>query len=312
MHEGTPFLRPGDRVRLVAPSLPADPKLVVRFTRVLERWGLVPEVARHALEGRGFAAGTDVERAADLNEALRDPSVRAVFSVRGGKGAHRVVERIDYDAARRDPKPLVGFSDATIVHLALWKHCRALGVHGPDASWAVGLATEGSIDALRRALMTTAPIVLRADPRAETAALTTGGRATGVLLGGNLELIATAAGWALPSLDGAILLLEAIEQWPGHIDRVLTMLYRAGHLRGVRGVAVGHFTKCMTKGAWRYLDVLRDRLAPLGVPILGGLPVGHERDAASVVLGAEVTLDADAGTLDVPNVRPAASPGSPG
>jgi muramoyltetrapeptide carboxypeptidase len=291
MHEGTPFLRPGDRVRLVAPSLPADPKLVVRFTRVLEGWGLVPEVARHALEGRGFAPGTDAERAADVNEALRDPAVRALIAVRGGSGAERVAAQMDYDAARRDPKPFVGFSDATALHLALWRHCGALGVHGPDASWATGIASPRSLDALRRALMTADPIVLRADPRAATAAFTTGGRASGVLLGGNLDRVAAAAAaGTLPSLGGAVLLLEAFEQSASQIDHALATLTDGGHLRGVRGVAFGHSTT-------RPAPDTRDRLAPLGVPILGGLPVGHERDAASVVLGAEVTLDADAGVL---------------
>jgi muramoyltetrapeptide carboxypeptidase len=197
-----------------------------------------------------FALSTDDHRAADLNEALNDPTVRAVITTRGGKGAYRIADRIDFAPARLDPKPLVGFSDATILHLALSKHCNVVSIHGPNACWAVDQASAGSIDALRSVLMTSEPIVLHADVRAETAGLTTRGSATGVLMGGNLDLIATAAGWSLPSLEGAILLIEDIEKWPGHIDRVLTMLLNAGHLRGVRGVAIGHFTRCMSKGEW--------------------------------------------------------------
>ena len=163
----------------------------------------------------------------------------------------------------------------------------------------ISQASAESVEALRAALMTAAPIVLRSDPRAETAALTTGGEAVGVLMGGNLDMLATAAGWALPGLADTILLIEAIDKWLGHIDRALTMLLNGGHLRGVRGVAVGHFTRCMSRGEWTYLDVLRDRLGRLGVPILGGLPIGHERDARTVPLGAVATLDATAGTLAI-------------
>jgi muramoyltetrapeptide carboxypeptidase len=293
------FLQPGDRVRLVSPSSAPDREAVARFSAILEGWGLAVDVGPHAFDRLAFLAGTDEHRAADLNDALRDPATRAVFTTRGGKGAYRIADRLDFDAARRDPKPLVGFSDATVLQLALWKHARAPSVHGPDASWAASHASPTSVESLRAALMEAGPVVLHADPRAETAALTTRGQAAGVLLGGNLDLIATAAGWALPSFADAILLLEDVDRWLGHLDRVLTMLVNGSHLRGVRGVAVGHFTRCLSAGEWSYLDVLRDRLGRLGVPILGGLPVGHDPDARAVPLGAAATLDTAGGTLTI-------------
>ena len=293
------LLQPGDRVRLVSPSSAPDREAVLQFAAVLERWGLAVDIGRHAFDKLAYLAGPDEHRASDLNDALRDPAIRAVFTTRGGKGAYRIADRIDVAAVRHDPKPLVGFSDATVLHLALWRHAQAPGVHGPDACWAASQASPASVDALRQALMTAGPIRLQTDPRAETATLTTRGQATGVLLGGNLDLIATAAGWALPSLEGAILLLEDIDKWLGHLDRVLTMLVNAGHLRGVRGIAVGHFTRCMSAGAWTYLDVLRDRLGRLGVPILGGLPLGHDAHARTARLGVTATLDAAAGTLTI-------------
>lgn len=147
--------------------------------------------------------------------------------------------------------------------------------------------------------MTNDPIILYADPSAETAALTTDGVATGVLVGGNLDSIATAAGWCLPSLDGAILFIEAIDTWLGHIDRVFTMLLNAGHLAGVRGIAIGYFTRCMSNGEWTYIDVLRDRLGRLGVPILGGLPFGHDPHACTIPFGVMATLDTTTHTLTI-------------
>lgn len=293
----TARLHIGERVRFISPSSAPDRKSVVRFARVVESWGLEVDIGKHAFDKLGFLAGTDEHRAADLNEALSDPAVRAIFATRGGKGAYRIADKIDFAAARRDPKLLVGFSDITILHLALWKHCNMIGIHGPDACWAVDQASADSVEALRKAVMTTESIVLHSDPRAETAELTTHGRAAGVLIGGNLDLIGTAAGWSLPSLENAILFIEDIDKWLGHIDRVLTMLLNAGHLRGVRGVAVGHFTRCMSKGEWTYLDVLRDRLGGLDVPILGGLPIGHDKHACTVPLGTTATLDVTAKTL---------------
>jgi muramoyltetrapeptide carboxypeptidase len=124
-----------------------------------------------------------------------------------------------------------------------------------------------------------------------------------VLLGGNQDMVATAAGWALPSLNGAILLLEAVRMRLGHIDRQLTMLHNSGRLEGVRAIAVGQYTDCdassYDKGDWTAIDVLRDRLSRLRVPILGGLPIGHGADPIATPVGTTATLDADAGTLQV-------------
>jgi muramoyltetrapeptide carboxypeptidase len=141
-----------------------------------------------------------------------------------------------------------------------------------------------------------------------TGALTTIGRASGILLGGNQDMVAIAAGWTLPSLDGAILLLEAHNLRLGHIDRQLTMLHNAVRLAGIRAVAVGQYTECGPsqgdQGDWTATDVLRDRLSLLNVPILGGLPTGHGSRPRAVPVGTMATLDADAGTLTVtPAVR---------
>lgn len=271
---------------------------------ILAGWGLKPELAPHVFDRHGYLAGSDAARVADINDALRDPEVRGLFATRGGKGAYRIADALDFDAARNDPKLLVGFSEITILHLALWKHAGLVGVHGPMVSWSEDYIGQDGVDSLRQAVMSTEVINVVTDTAEPTAQLTTTGRATGVLLGGNQDSIATAAGWALPALSGAILLLEAVNLRLGHIDRQLTMLRNAGYLEGVRGVAVGQYTDCgpdaATQGEWSAIDVLHDRLAPLGVPILAGLPIGHGRHPRSVPIGTRATIDADAGTLTVP------------
>jgi len=151
------------------------------------------------------------------------------------------------------------------------------------------------VEVLRRAVMTTDPIVLTTDETESTASLTTTGLVKGPLVGGNLGMMATAAGWSLPTLAGCIWFIEDVNKAVGQIDRWLTQLLNAGHLSGVAGVAVGRFLDC----APRVIEVLRDRLARLHVPILGGLPVGHGRHSMTMPIGAQSTLDADAATLDV-------------
>jgi muramoyltetrapeptide carboxypeptidase len=296
-----PRLRPGDQVRLVSPASTPPREGVEALVRFFEEQGLRASVGRHALDEHGFLAGTDDDRLADLNDALADPAVRAVVATRGGKGAYRLADRLDVAAVRRDPKLLVGFSEITVLHLALWKATGVAGLHGAPAvaAWDGETAERAFLDAMR----TDADVVLTSDHDAPTATLTTTGRVTGVLLGGNQDLVATAAGWALPSLRGAILLLEAVGLGLGHVDRQLTMLTRSGRLDGVVGVAVGQYTRCDPTpgdaGDWTVLDVLRERLHGLGVPVLGGLPVGHEDGALAVPVGTPATLDADAGTLTV-------------
>lgn len=289
-----PPLRAGDKVRFVSPASPADREAVLHGARTLEAWGLKVDFGAHAFGRHAYLAGTDDERLSDFNAALADPSVRAIIATRGGKGSYRIADRLDFAAVRRDPKHVVGFSDITALHLSLWKHCRLVGIHG-----ALRPAGHDS-ESLREALMSSDDVVLGSRTDEQTAVLTTTGSARGPLLGGNLETLAACAGWNLASLDGAILLVEAVGMFPGQIDRQLTMLRKAGHLAGLAGIAVGQFTDCFKPiGGFTLVDLLRDHMAPLGVPILGGLPLGHGADPCCTPVGTLARLDADARRLTV-------------
>lgn len=298
-----PALQPGDRIRLVSPASTPTQQGVEQCVDILRQWGLKPEIGRHAFDSYGYLAGTDEDRLDDLNDAIRDPGVRAIFATRGGKGAYRIADGLDFTAMRQNPKLYVGFSENTIIQLALWKHCRITSIHGGISSWSVAAMQQQNLEKLRSMLMAAGSVTIHARPDEPTAALTTGGKASGFLMGGNQDMAATAAGWTLPSLEGAILLLEDVDKRLGFIDRQLTMLEKAGHLRGILGVAVGRYYLCgsdaTTQGDWTAIDVLQDRLRRLNVPILGGLPLGHGDNTESVPLGTMATLDASAGTLTV-------------
>lgn len=296
-----PALRPGDTVMLVSPSGPAPEDRVRLGIAMLESWGLRPVLGPGCMERQGYLAGSDEIRLAGVNAALRDRDVCGVICIRGGYGAQRIVDGLDIEAFRVQPKIVVGFSDITALQMALWQRAGAASVHGPMAAWNVERTGEVSASSLRAALMSTDDVVLASRPDEETGGVRVmAPAATGTLLGGNLCLIAATIGTAdMPDLSGAILLLEEVDEPPYKVDRMLTHLRRSGVLSGVAGVAVGQFTNCVDGWKIPIADVLMDRLGDLGVPVVGGLPVGHGQDQLTVPVGTRAVLDAEAGTLTV-------------
>jgi muramoyltetrapeptide carboxypeptidase len=240
-----------------------------------------------------YLAGDDTRRLEEWREAVADPEARAIFCARGGYGAMRILPGIDPAPLLARPKLLVGFSDVTAIHAALNRAGLAT-VHGPVLTQ-LGRAPEEAIRHLEALLLGEAPRAGAWEPPAPGAGLVgTGtirpGRARGPLLGGSLAILAHLAGTPfLPSLDGAILLLEDVGEKPYRLDRYLTQLRLSGALDRVAGVAVGQLTQCDEPGL-RGADVVRELVAALGVPAVEGFPAGHEDANFAVPLGARATL----------------------
>jgi muramoyltetrapeptide carboxypeptidase len=302
-----PALAPGDRVRVVSPGSTPNPANMARGIEILRSWGLEVELGKHVFTKYGYLAGTDAERLADLNAALNDPGIRAVFAARGGYGTQRIVDRINVAGIRRDPRVVVGFSDITSIHGKLWRETGLVTFYGPMVNWSDGRTGPDSAEALRQAVMTTAPITITRDPAETAAPVLVPGRATGQLLGGCLTLISTSLGAGdAPKFDGAILFFEDVDEAPYSLDMMLTELRRVGVLSRVAGVVIGQITNSVGEpDEWDAVAVLKDRLYDLGVPVLGGLRLGHGTGQLTIPLGARATIDAQAGTLTVePGVRP--------
>ncbi|WP_342635624.1 LD-carboxypeptidase [Jiella endophytica] len=293
------LLRRGDVVRLVSPASPVSQAVLDRAAEILSGWDLQVEFADHVLARSGYLAGSDGERLADLDAAFRDPNVRAVIATRGGKGSYRIADQLDFNAMSRDPKWLVGFSDITILQLALQRHCGLVCAHGAVAWHFEGTPVEAHASGLRKILIGGEPLCIASLAQEPTRQLTSRGTARGRLIGGNLDLIATAAGWALPDLRGAILLLECVDKHPGEVDRPLTMLVKGGHLHGVAGFAIGRLSGHSDKGNAMLRAILAGHLARFDVPVLGGLPVGHGPGTVAIRTGGMAELDADRGLLKV-------------
>ena len=295
-----PRLRPGDRIELVAPSGPVKRRLVLAGARRLEAAGYRVTFGRHVFDRRGHLAGRDEARADDMNRALRNPSVRCILMARGGYGTMRIADSIDWSAMRRDPKIYAGFSDATYFHAGFALHAGVRTLHGPNAQ---GFGDRSAVELRRWLAWVTTPrpspahTTLRAPQRFAGPARAVSGR----LFGGNLYLVHYAAmGGLLPSLRGTLLFLEEVNEPPYRVDGLLASLRVMGALDGLRGVALGGFTNCVPQKGHIELPlatVLRDHLAPLGIPVRRGVLSGHGPRNIPFPLGARATLDPRRGTL---------------
>ncbi|MBB6172609.1 muramoyltetrapeptide carboxypeptidase [Nocardiopsis mwathae] len=294
-----PRLRPGDRVSVVAPCGPVTADRLDAALDTVRGWGLDVVCGAHVRERHPtlpYLAGDDADRAADLQEAWTDPGTAAVLCARGGDGAHRILDLLDFDALRRGPaKVLVGFSDITALHEAFALELGVATLHGPVIATQYFVDDEVAQSELRATLFEPETRRTLAPPAAETLV---GGTAHGVLIGGNLSLLCGGLGTprSRSSAAGGILLLEDVQEDISRIDRMLTQLLRTGWLRGVAGVVLGSWTDC-DPGPEQIRALMLDRLAPLGVPVVGGFGFGHLPGQLTVPLGVTATLDADARTL---------------
>jgi muramoyltetrapeptide carboxypeptidase len=293
-----PRIRSGDVVGVIAPSGVVDRERLTRGVRTIEAWGLRVEVGSAVLDRQAYLAGADGARLADLGRMLDDPRIRAIFCARGGYGSQRILPCIDRGAFRRQPKPIIGYSDATAL-LNVAVEAGVLAVHGPMVAddIARGLTARSA-----RHLWS-----LLSDPdwrwEAEAPETIRPGRARGRLLGGCLAVLASTLGtpWA-PDTEGAILFLEDVAERPYRLDRLLTQLKQSGKLDRVAGLVFGTMAACPPVDGVRPLDVVRECCADLPCPIAFGMPAGHdprEADCENLAfpLGLEGELDTERGRL---------------
>jgi muramoyltetrapeptide carboxypeptidase len=283
-------------VAVVAPAGPVVPERLDRGLAVLESWGLSVSVGEHTRgvhERFGYLASDDAARADDLMRAWCDPEVQAVFCARGGYGVQRMVDLLDWESiAAAGPKVLVGFSDVTALHQAFAARLGLSTIHGPVVT-SLGAGDDESRAHLHSLLFDPEPGVALTPSPVETLV---GGRAEGVLVGGNIAMLASEVG-SRNSLRAAasIAVLEEIGEEAYRLDRLFTQLLRTGWFDEVLGVVLGTFTDCGLPASVR--DLVVDRLVPLGVPLLWGAPIGHADRNLAFPYGVPAVLDADAGTL---------------
>jgi len=302
-----PRLKTGDTVGLVMPSSAQwDPTSVEVLLESLTVLGLKGKVGAHIFDRRGYFAGRDDDRAADINAMFADPGVQAIHCIRGGWGAARLLPLLDWATIAKHPKIFIGYSDITALLLSLYARTGLVTFHGPvgasrwnafNVDWMKRVLWNAEAATFANARETDDSLV----PVKNRTRTITPGKARGRLLGGNLTVFTTIIGSGyLPDFKDGILFLEDVEEAPYSLDRMFTQLKLAGILSQAKGVVWGTCDKCDPGegfGSLTIPDLLNDHLKPLGVPVYSGAMIGHVDRQFTLPIGVPVELDADAGTI---------------
>jgi muramoyltetrapeptide carboxypeptidase len=300
-------LSPGDTIALINPSGAIYERAPYQIaTESLQALGFKVREAPNLRARHGHLAGTDAQRAGDVNTMFADPGVQGILAVTGGSGGNRILPLIDYAAIAKTPKFLGGFSDLTALINAVQAKTGLITFHCPlgASEW-----NDFSVRHFRGSVMQAEAMLLQ-NPKERDDALVSkndrittlrSGTARGRLVGGNLAVFSAMAGsgyW--PALDGAILFLEDVNEYIYRVDRMLSTLKLSGAFDKLAGVVLGAFTKCEPGDGFGTLtldEVFDEYFLPLKVPVFSGASFGHIKRKFTLPVGLEVWMDADAGTL---------------
>ena len=302
-------LQAGDLVGVVAPATATYQQVELDIVREsLEALGLKVRLGAHVMNRYGSLAGADKDRAADINGFFADRDIRAVLPTRGGWGSARLLPHLDFDAIRRNPKIVLGYSDITALLNSIHARTGLVTFHGPNGG---GRWDAYSLDWTKRVLFG-GEVVTYANPKTTNdrnvvtqndnrARVITPGKARGRLLGGNLSVLTGILGSPfVPDFTDAILVLEDVEEQPYRVDRMMTSLKLAGILGRVRGVVFGTCSDCNPGAGYASFtleEILNDHLKPLNVPAWQGAMIGHNMPQWTLPVGLDVEIDAGAGTI---------------
>jgi muramoyltetrapeptide carboxypeptidase len=303
------MLHSGDRVAVIDLSTAIyDPAAITHARGIVEALGLIPDFSAHMLHrSRDYRASVR-ERLSDLHTAFSEPSIKGVLCARGGYGVSEIVADVDYTLIRRNPKVFVGFSDVTLMHLAIQSRTNLVTFHGRMP--ALKRFPPYSLQALRRAICSPEPLgvlpnPLEGYPQRPVYPLRTitPGVATGRLVGGNLSMIAAAMGtpWEIDT-KGAIFFFEDVGEHPYVIARMLLQLRQAGKLTEASGIVIGVCVKCdrsADASPYTLNEVFENILGDLNIPVFSGLVLGHTDDQLTVPLEVQARMDATACTLSI-------------
>jgi muramoyltetrapeptide carboxypeptidase len=306
MVQKPPVLKKGDMIRAVAPaSTERDLTKLNKGLAKLRELGFEVSLGDcvRKLRTWGYLSGTDEERVAELNEAFRDDDVDAIFCVRGGYGTPRILPYLDYDLIRSNPKIFIGYSDITTLHIAMNQKSDLVTFHGPMIASEMGSEfTDYTQKWLLRAITTTEPLGEITNPVDGPMIKTIkDGKASGILVGGNLSLMVKTLGTPYEiDTKNKLLLIEDTEDPPYRIDRNLTHLWLANKLQEAAGIIVGEITLCEPSSKEPSLnlwDVLKDRIGSTGKPAMYGLCFGHGTHHLTLPIGVQASFDAAQGKL---------------
>jgi muramoyltetrapeptide carboxypeptidase len=299
------MLRLGSTIAIVAPAWPPKPDHLQKSLEFFVRHGYKPIAYHQIRKTLGYLAGDDKSRAAAIIEAFADDRIDGIFCARGGYGSIRLLSHLDFEIIKRYPKPFVGYSDITVLLLAIYKKCGMVTFHGPMPSVEFGKPLRKyTTEHFFMALESTEPVGKIKLPQGYRCGKINGGCAEGNIVGGNLSLICKLIGTGfLPSFKDKIVFLEDTDEQPHRIDGYLAQLILATDFADANGYLIGEFTNAEPAKdypkAWIVADVLKDYLSKLGKPVIYNYPCGHGKEKITIPIGVKAVIDADHKTLEI-------------
>jgi len=298
-----PTLKKQSTIGMVSPGFVlSDGDNYSKIVDTIESLGFKVEVGKNAQNRFGYLAGTDTERAADLNTFFADPNIDAILPFRGGWGSNRILPLLDYDLIRENPKALIGFSDITSLLLSIYSKTGLITFHGPvgKSEW-----SDFTVSFFEDVLMSHKPVVFSNPPKTGTedyVKLNTiyPGEATGPLLGGSLTVITSMLGSDyLPDWNGSILFVEDTGESIYRIDRMLTSLKLNGILDSINGFIFGRCTACPRNYEYGFSleQILEKHIKRLKVPAFYGSMIGHLDHMFTLPIGISIKMDSTTGTI---------------
>ena len=291
-------LKPGASIGVIAPSGALKRS---GYELLVENFQLLGYQILHTDNLRvqnGFLAGTDAQKIEDLHHMYENPEVSAILCARGGYGTTRLLEKLNYSLISANCKPLIGYSDITALHLAIYKKCGIVGFHGPVG---ISIFNPFSIEHFNAVIQKGKKNKITIDDPL----VISPGIATGKLMGGNLSVLISMIGTPYEcDWSNHIIFIEEVGESTYRIDRMLTQLRSAQKFKGVKGIVLGHFTRCDAQPGDPYYEfstslseVFKDRLGDLDIPVMGGGPFGHEEDNVTLPIGIKAVMDTEKGVL---------------
>jgi muramoyltetrapeptide carboxypeptidase len=299
----------GDTLGLISPSAASADRMQFTFAKeALEALGFKVKLGENLQNRRGHLAGTDEERAKDLNDMFADQNVKGVICIRGGSGAARILPLIDYELIKQNPKPLLGYSDITALHCAIQVQTGLITFHGPNGS---GSWNSFNVKQFEQIFFDKTKVTYKNEqPKGDDLVIKANriqtlksGTAEGKILGGNLTVLTSLSGTPYyPNFTDSILFIEDIGEDPYKIDRMMSTLRLNGTLGKIKGFIFGQCSDCEPGGGYGSLSVdqvMDDYILPLDIPAYTGAMIGHISKQFIIPVGAKVKMDASAGTFQL-------------
>lgn len=291
-------LKKGDKIGLIGASSPTKIERIEPSIKAMEDLGLKVVLGESCRGYHGFLSGSDELRANDINKMFKDKSIKGIFTIRGGYGAARILDMLDYEMIQNNPKVFAGYSDVTALHNVFNEKCKLITFHTPMASTEFYKGVDDyTMDYFKKNIFSDEPLGILKNPEGQKIKTLVSGKAKGKLVGGNLSLIASSMGTPY-ELDtkGKILFLEDVDEYPYKIDRMLLQLKQGGKFRDAEGIILGAWTRCEAKegdNSLSLMDVFEELIKTENKPTIYNLACGHCMTTMSLPLGAKVKINGD-------------------